>query len=279
MKGVIKMVATFRNQGNERLFGHIGRKTGANPISHKALNKRRSFDEIFRRGLSDVIDELTESERAAITAYIETSFVSSDQPSLGRCIAEWLRPDEIENGEFAEKCTNEHGKFLLIRSPEPGRVRTSLMEVSFSPAKDVCPTYVTTRTRNNDRQVLRGQLFEHKGYHYAAGRYDTIDGIRFSKIQMYERPDLEDPDEMRYDLYGIRVGHSRDPNLPYAHLIYGYQLKSERDKAIIDKLMQAESADDQTLKIQIQNLDFIMKMLTPDSLRSNGLMIVEALNV
>ncbi len=264
---VIDLVAVFTGESRRNVLEMVTPLR----ISASSLSKRKSFPDSFLADLEGFIITLPREARAAIAAYV-TTITDAKQPTLNNDFAEWIDAKDVTSQDFVDRCANENGHYLIFRSPAERQLEIADMTINFDTQRNILPHFETTFYRGDDAfSIIKGQIFQMGSYVHAIGKVLNNPGMRFSKLRPYTRPNG------CTDMYGIRLGKSQDGNLPYAHMIYCYQLRRRRSFSTVRKILSVTHPYDDDgnvvnlLSEEIDTIGEILRLIAPTGLKENGL--------
>ena len=147
-------------------------------------------------------------------------------------LAQWLGAPDQKTTSFGKQCTNNrHGRFLLIRRNTDGNVVCSLMLVRPPADSHSLARFTTVRfVSKTQKKRTEGFIFELHGRVYAMGKFDSLEGLRFSSLHIQQHGD-------RRDLFGIRLGIHRESRRTFAHGLYAYQILKPSPPGTLHKII------------------------------------------
>ncbi len=258
---VIDLYGTFKNCGRKETLKEI---TGLR-INPGRAKDRKSYPPGFTEDLAAAVSKLPAYEKAAIDTYVAGA-TRQAKPTLESTFARWITKDDIDSRAFADKCANDVGDYLILRMPSPKKLVAAHMKISFDPATDLMPHFETSSYYGGKlaRQVC-GQIFANGNYAYAVGKVTNNPGLRVSKLRPATLPTGQT------DLYGIRLGQSREVNRPYGHLIYCLQLVDNKPDDVLTDLQSEDGMTQRKLAQRVPDLARIMNLLKPQKAAELGL--------
>jgi hypothetical protein len=244
----------------DKSFKEMARDTG---LDHKTIgyicNRRRkaSFGE-FKAILS-----LVRRDDAPIQSYLRCKypaiFGALEMPvyPVQIALAQWLEASDQKTNSFGKLCaSNQRGRYLLIRRAADGNVVCSLMLVRPPADSHSLAKFTTVRfVSKTQKKTTTGFIFELHGRVYAMGKFDSLEGLRFSSLHIQAHGE-------RRDLFGIRLGIHRESRRTFAHALYAYQILKRSPRGTLHKIIGTWNPEENPeLVAQISNFWHIYHLL------------------
>jgi hypothetical protein len=267
IRRVLKFVCDCKSLTQGELLDQI-KKMGAESISAGGLAKRKAFSDRFVECLMSVVGGLRPHEQAFLEFELNPDLLSGVShtdlvlggPAL-KSMRDWLNVKPSLN-RLTTHCVNDDGHYLLLRMKGPSQISLSEMRIEFKSAIGLLPTFTTTRIgAEGVEKVVRGTIFESGLTVYAIGQIVDDPGLRFSRLNYFNRSG-------RTDLYGLRLGHSNETQRPFAHIVYAYQLKRKRER--LSELLTATDIRD-PLFSDIEGFETILRLIQANQMLEGGL--------
>ncbi|WP_299506993.1 hypothetical protein [uncultured Roseobacter sp.] len=240
-KEVIKLICHLNGIGIKDLLLEMENASGEK-VSAAGYADRKDFSQNWKRHLAVFAQKkMTPRNRATLQTFIRHT-LRIDR-SVMSDLGFWIKEAELTIPKEFERALNVQGEitFVLLRLTGDGSLKVAPMSVVFDPEQQVWPRFQTSRERLRGKpEILQGMIFQIDSYVYSVGKVSGLGGIRLAKLSIHPRKRDERGNTIVFDLYGIRLGHSKTLRRPFAHPLYAYFLE-EHHKEKLDRLMKSKT--------------------------------------
>lgn len=218
----------------------IANETGEPAVENLS---RHAIPNSYRVGLFRVFKSLSATKQSAIVEQVFPKQFLARASTPGTDPNDWneilktalpgLDLSAFDNSGFTSLPQWPKLEFILLRRIDEGRLRVSYMTIRKNDTAPYLPRFTTLRRNDSGhRKIVHGIALKCGNEIYTVGQTVGVAGLRFSRLQIEQAGDSEE-DTQSIALYGLRLGLKAAIRQPFAHVVYGHQIKSEKVK--VDK--------------------------------------------